>query len=157
MKEICDRHGLWLVEDSCDALGAKYDGKMIGTWGDRELERYHLPSFCFPTTPLPSALEGRTLGGSADRRFSLLNVHTVTESTREGLQASTNASRPIRFQQSSQQPNLIGLEAYHGVLTFRTEVMSPPNEKINCFFIWRHHRARIRWNLKDSSGEGFPL
>jgi CDP-6-deoxy-D-xylo-4-hexulose-3-dehydrase len=34
VKEICDRHDLWLVEDSCDALGAKYDGKMIGTWGD---------------------------------------------------------------------------------------------------------------------------
>ena len=34
MKEICDRYGLWLVEDCCDALGAKYDGKMIGTWGD---------------------------------------------------------------------------------------------------------------------------
>ena len=34
VKEICDRYGLWLVEDSCDALGAKYDGKMIGTWGD---------------------------------------------------------------------------------------------------------------------------
>ena len=34
VKDICDRHGLWLVEDSCDALGAKYDGKMIGTWGD---------------------------------------------------------------------------------------------------------------------------
>ena len=34
VKEICDRHSLWLVEDSCDALGAKYDGKMIGTWGD---------------------------------------------------------------------------------------------------------------------------
>jgi CDP-6-deoxy-D-xylo-4-hexulose-3-dehydrase len=34
VKEICDRHGLWLVEDSCDALGAKYEGKMIGTWGD---------------------------------------------------------------------------------------------------------------------------
>jgi len=34
VKDICDRYGLWLVEDSCDALGAKYDGKMIGTWGD---------------------------------------------------------------------------------------------------------------------------
>ena len=34
VKEICDKHGLWLVEDSCDALGAKYEGKMIGTWGD---------------------------------------------------------------------------------------------------------------------------
>ena len=34
VKEICDKHGLWLVEDSCDALGAKYDGKTVGTWGD---------------------------------------------------------------------------------------------------------------------------
>ncbi len=34
VKEICDKHGLWLVEDCCDALGAKYDGKMVGTFGD---------------------------------------------------------------------------------------------------------------------------
>ena len=37
--------------------------------------------------------------------------HIGTESTTEGLQARTSASRPIRFQQSSQQQNLIGLEA----------------------------------------------
>jgi CDP-6-deoxy-D-xylo-4-hexulose-3-dehydrase len=34
VKEICDKYGLWLIEDSCDALGAKYEEKMIGTWGD---------------------------------------------------------------------------------------------------------------------------
>lgn len=34
VKEFCDRHGLWLVEDCCDALGAKFDGKPIGTYGD---------------------------------------------------------------------------------------------------------------------------
>lgn len=34
VKEICDKHNLWLVEDCCDALGATYDGKMVGTWGD---------------------------------------------------------------------------------------------------------------------------
>jgi len=34
VKEICDKYNLWLVEDSCDALGAKYEGKMVGTWGD---------------------------------------------------------------------------------------------------------------------------
>jgi CDP-6-deoxy-D-xylo-4-hexulose-3-dehydrase len=34
VKEICDKYNLWLVEDSCDALGAKFEGKMIGTWGD---------------------------------------------------------------------------------------------------------------------------
>lgn len=34
VKAICDKHSLWLIEDCCDALGAKYDGKMVGTWGD---------------------------------------------------------------------------------------------------------------------------
>ncbi|HWF67655.1 MAG TPA: lipopolysaccharide biosynthesis protein RfbH [Acidobacteriaceae bacterium] len=28
------QHGLWLVEDSCDALGATYKGKKVGTFGD---------------------------------------------------------------------------------------------------------------------------
>ncbi len=34
VKEFCDRHKLWLVEDCCDALGAMVDGKPIGTFGD---------------------------------------------------------------------------------------------------------------------------
>ncbi|NUZ08203.1 lipopolysaccharide biosynthesis protein RfbH [Piscinibacter koreensis] len=32
--ELCRKHGLWLVEDCCDALGATYDGKLVGTFGD---------------------------------------------------------------------------------------------------------------------------
>jgi CDP-6-deoxy-D-xylo-4-hexulose-3-dehydrase len=31
---ICEKHGLWLVEDCCDALGAKYNGQFVGTFGD---------------------------------------------------------------------------------------------------------------------------
>ena len=34
----------------------------------------------------------------------------------------------------------------HGVLTFRTEVMSPPNRKINYFLMLRHFVTRIFWN-----------
>ena len=34
VKEICDKHNLWLIEDCCDALGAKFDGKNVGLWGD---------------------------------------------------------------------------------------------------------------------------
>lgn len=30
VKEFCDRYGLWLVEDNCDALGSRYE--MDGTW-----------------------------------------------------------------------------------------------------------------------------
>ena len=34
VKAICDKYNLWLIEDCCDALGATFDGKMVGTWGD---------------------------------------------------------------------------------------------------------------------------
>jgi CDP-6-deoxy-D-xylo-4-hexulose-3-dehydrase len=34
VKEFCDRHGLWLVEDCCDAVGSTYDGQLVGTFGD---------------------------------------------------------------------------------------------------------------------------
>lgn len=34
VKEFCTRHGLWLIEDNCDALGSKYDGQYTGTFGD---------------------------------------------------------------------------------------------------------------------------
>jgi CDP-6-deoxy-D-xylo-4-hexulose-3-dehydrase len=32
--DFCRRHGLFLVEDCCDALGATYDGRPVGTFGD---------------------------------------------------------------------------------------------------------------------------
>lgn len=31
---LCKKYGLWLVEDCCDALGATYDGRLVGTFGD---------------------------------------------------------------------------------------------------------------------------
>jgi len=34
VKEIADRHKLWLVEDTCDAVGAEFDGKPVGSFGD---------------------------------------------------------------------------------------------------------------------------
>lgn len=34
VKEFCNKHNLWLVEDCCDAVGASYDGKLVGTYGD---------------------------------------------------------------------------------------------------------------------------
>jgi CDP-6-deoxy-D-xylo-4-hexulose-3-dehydrase len=34
VKELCEKYNLWLVEDCCDALGAKYNNQMVGTFGD---------------------------------------------------------------------------------------------------------------------------
>jgi len=34
VRALCDKYNLWLVEDCCDALGAKYNNKHVGTFGD---------------------------------------------------------------------------------------------------------------------------
>lgn len=34
VRRLCDEHGLWLIEDCCDALGAHFDGRPVGTFGD---------------------------------------------------------------------------------------------------------------------------
>ena len=34
IRGICDKYNLWLIEDTCDALGAEYNGKKVGTFGD---------------------------------------------------------------------------------------------------------------------------
>ena len=43
VKAYCEKHGLWLVEDNCDALGSKYDGKFTGTWGDIGTSSFYPP------------------------------------------------------------------------------------------------------------------
>jgi len=32
--KLCKKYNLWLIEDNCDALGSKYDGRYTGTFGN---------------------------------------------------------------------------------------------------------------------------
>ncbi len=43
VRDFCGKHGLWLVEDNCDALGSKYGGKFTGTWGDLGTSSFYPP------------------------------------------------------------------------------------------------------------------
>lgn len=47
VKEFCDRHNLWLVEDNCDALGSRYtmngEEKFTGTIGDIGTSSFYPP------------------------------------------------------------------------------------------------------------------
>ena len=40
IQDICRKYNLWLIEDNCDALGSKYNGKYTGTFG-------HIATFSF--------------------------------------------------------------------------------------------------------------
>lgn len=47
VREFCDRHGLWLIEDNCDALGAQYTlnekTRYTGTFGDVGTSSFYPP------------------------------------------------------------------------------------------------------------------
>ena len=47
VREFCNKHGLWLIEDNCDALGSRYtiDGetRFTGTWGDIGTSSFYPP------------------------------------------------------------------------------------------------------------------
>ncbi len=43
VKAFCDKHGLWLVEDNCDALGSRVDGQLTGTFGDIGTSSFYPP------------------------------------------------------------------------------------------------------------------
>lgn len=47
VKEFCDKHGLWLIEDNCDALGSIYEingeKKLTGTIGDIGTSSFYPP------------------------------------------------------------------------------------------------------------------
>jgi len=40
---FCERHGLWLIEDCCDAVGSTYQGRLVGTFGDLATMSFYPP------------------------------------------------------------------------------------------------------------------
>jgi perosamine synthetase len=58
LRELCDRHGLVLVEDACEALGAEYRGRPLGSHG-------HLATFAFyPNKQMTTGEGGMVVTGS---------------------------------------------------------------------------------------------
>jgi len=43
VRAFCDAHGLWLIEDNCDALGSEYRSRKTGTFGDIGTSSFYPP------------------------------------------------------------------------------------------------------------------
>ena len=43
VKDFCNTHNLWLIEDNCDALGSTYDEQYTGTFGDIGTSSFYPP------------------------------------------------------------------------------------------------------------------
>ncbi len=43
VRAFCREHGLWLIEDNCDALGSRYGGRLTGAFGDIGTSSFYPP------------------------------------------------------------------------------------------------------------------
>ncbi len=68
LRAICDRHGLVLVEDSCEALGARYKGRPLGSHG-------HLATWAFyPNKQITTGEGGAVTTGSAQEHELVISL-----------------------------------------------------------------------------------
>jgi perosamine synthetase len=68
LRAICDRHGLALVEDACEALGARYKGRPVGSHG-------HPAVFAFyPNKQVTTGEGGAVTTGSAAEHELLVSL-----------------------------------------------------------------------------------
>src|SRR5947209_16466040 len=65
LRELCDRHGLFLIEDSCEALGAEYDGEPVGSHG-------HPAVFAFYPNKQMTTGEGGVVVTGSEEKWRLL-------------------------------------------------------------------------------------
>ncbi len=65
---ICERHGLVLIEDSCQALGAEYKGARIGSQGHRAVFAF------YPNKQMTTGEGGVVATGSADEWRLLVSL-----------------------------------------------------------------------------------
>jgi perosamine synthetase len=62
LRAVCDRHGLALIEDACEALGARYKGEPLGSHG-------HLAVWAFYPNKQMTTGEGGAVTTSSERQW----------------------------------------------------------------------------------------
>ncbi len=63
--DIAKRHGLYVIEDSCEAHGAQYKGRFIGNWGD-------MATFSYYVAHLICSAEGGMVSTNNDKMAEVL-------------------------------------------------------------------------------------
>jgi perosamine synthetase len=65
---ICDRHGLALIEDSCEALGARYKGRPLGSHGHPAVWAF------YPNKQMTTGEGGAVTTGSSEQHELLVSL-----------------------------------------------------------------------------------
>lgn len=122
--KIARKHGLWVVEDACQALGAKYKGRMAGTIGDIGCFSHIAPKTLGVGGDAGSIV---TKNAQLDRKIKLLRNHwNITQGALHGHQPK--APKVMGWGYNSRLDNIhaavlnIKLKYYPAMLKRRREI-----------------------------------
>jgi CDP-6-deoxy-D-xylo-4-hexulose-3-dehydrase len=79
--EIAKKHNLWVIEDDCDSLGATYEGKKTGTFGDLATVSFYPAHHITMGEGGAVLVNNPRVGAIAVRTRLLRDIFTLTWST----------------------------------------------------------------------------
>ena len=116
LRELCERHQLVLVEDACEALGAEYKGRPLGSHG-------HLAVFAFyPNKQMTTGEGGVVVTGSEDEWRVLKSLSNQGRADSGGWLEHARFGYNYRLSDVSAALGLAQLEKLDGLLALRAEV-----------------------------------
>jgi perosamine synthetase len=122
LRVICNRHGIALIEDACEALGARYKGKALGSHG-------HPAVFAFyPNKQLTTGEGGAVTTGSAEQHELLISLRNQGRLETSSWLQHGRLGYNYRLDDISAALGIGQLEKLDRILAGRREVAARYNE-----------------------------
>jgi perosamine synthetase len=116
LRAICDRHGLAFVEDACEALGARYKGRLLGSHG-------HPAVFAFyPNKQMTTGEGGAVTTGSAEEHELLVSLRNQGRLETSSWLQHGRLGYNYRLDDVSAALGIAQLEKLDRILAARSEV-----------------------------------
>ena len=119
---LCERHGVALVEDACEALGAEYKGRRLGSHG-------HPAVFAFyPNKQMTTGEGGAVTTGSEEQHRTLVSLRNQGRADAGGWLHHTRFGYNYRLDDVSAAIGIAQVEKLDRMLAARTEVAARYDE-----------------------------
>lgn len=116
LRELCERHGLVLIEDACEALGAEYKGRPLGSHG-------HLAVFAFyPNKQITTGEGGVVVTGSEEEAQLLRSLRNQGRADAGGWLEHARFGYNYRLSDLAAAVGIAQLEKLDWILARRAEV-----------------------------------
>ncbi len=116
LRKICERHGLALIEDACEALGAEYKRRPVGSHG-------HLAVFAFyPNKQITTGEGGVVVAGSEEEWRLLKSLSNQGRADSGGWLEHARLGYNYRLTDVASAMGVAQLERLDGLLEMRSRV-----------------------------------